>query len=445
MQASVEPGRAAPLGGALPIISGPARAPGPVPEVFAAPEPVPARVERPVPAPGAAPETETTFIAGADDGKTRIAVLLPLTGPNAPVGRALLNAAQIALFDFAGDRFVMLTHDTRGTPEGAADAARLAIGDGAKLIAGPLLASSVEAVKPIAAQADVPVIAFSSDRTVASPGVYTLGFLPGDQIRRVVRFARSRGIERFAALAPQNAYGAAVMAAYRDAVAESGGQLVTSRFYSPAAEGHDEIVKDLANYDQRRADLLAQRRELEGGTDEVSQRALKRLDRLQTIGDLPYEALLVADGGARLQAIAALLPFYDIDPAKIRMLGTGQWDVPGIGSEPALAGAWFAAPEPQAREDFEDQYEAVYGAKPPRLATLAYDAVALASVLGANGETDSLTPGALTDPAGFAGRDGIFRLRPGGETERGLAVLQVGPRGNRVVDPAPRTFEALTN
>ena len=110
---------------------------------------------------------------------------------------------------------------------------------------------------------------------------------------------------------------------------------------------------------------------------------------------------------------------------------------------PALVGGWYAAPDAAARRDFEQRFESVYGRRPPRLATLAYDAAALAAVLARNGGPAPFDPLALTNPNGFAGVDGIFRLRPEGLVERGLSVMEITPGGNRVIDPAPSSFQAL--
>lgn len=378
-------------------------------------------------------------------GAVRIAILLPLSGPQAHLGQGMLNAAQQAMFDFSDKNFELLPHDTRGTPEGAAEAAQLAIGDGAAIILGPLLAASVKAIKPAVAAAGIPAIAFSNDRGVAGNRVFTMGFLPGDQVKRVVRYARSRGIARFAALAPDNDYGSTVVEALYDAAAESGGEVTVVQFYNPHAKDYSGAVKRLANYETRRASLVFQRKELKAKDDELSKRALKRMETLQTLGDLPFEALLVADGGKRLQNIAAHLPFYDIDPAKVRMLGTGYWEVAGVGAEPALTGGWFAASPPALRGTFEAQYKKIYGRKPPRLATLAYDATALAAVLARADGGPDFSLEALTDANGFAGRDGIFRFRPSGIVERGLAVLRVGQKGSKVIEKAPTAFPSLTN
>jgi len=370
----------------------------------------------------------------------RVALLLPLSGPHAGLGKGLLNAAQMALFDFADDTFELLVHDTEGTPDGAVAAAARALGEGASLILGPLLSSSVRAVTPAARAAGVPVVAFSSDRLVAGDGIFTIGFYPEAEVHRVVDYARSRGLQRFAALVPDNEFGAAVVGALRQTAAAGGGTVARIQYYNPQSVDFAAVVRQLADYDSRRQALIQQRAELERRNDEVARRALRRLETMQTIGDLPFDALLVPEGGKRLQVIAAHLPFYDIDPARVRILGTGQWDEPGIGAEPALVGGWFAAPLPETRADFEKQYAEAYGRRPPRLGTLAYDATALAATL-ARAEGGARFDGeALTHPNGFSGRDGIFRLRRDGEADRGLAVLEVQRQGVRVVDPAPEVF-----
>ena len=426
------------------MVSGPRTPPPPTYAVTPVPRPaLPPLTQPEIPAQPA--QAETMTITAPDDGKVRVALLLPLSGAGAGVGQAMLNAAQMALFSFADDNFTLLTHDTRGTPEGAAEAAQLAIGDGAGLILGPLLADNVRSAASVARQAGVPVIAFSSDRTVAGNGVYTLGFLPRAQVERVIDFARDRGVTRFAALAPDNPYGRTVLDAFKTAVARTGAEIARLEVYNPDAQDFSAVVRDLADYEYRRATLLEQREALEGKEDEVSKAALARLETLQTMGDLPYDALFVADGGKRLQAIAALLPFYDIDPKKVRMLGTGQWDEPGIGAEPALVGGWYAAPPPNNRSGFEKEYAEIYGETPPRLATIAYDAAALAAILAQQPAETRFSAGLIANPNGFAGRDGIFRFLPDGTSERGLAVLQVRQRDAVVIDRAPATFQAATN
>ncbi len=338
-----------------------------------------------------------------------MALLLPLSGANAALGGAMLDAAQMALYDVADDTLELMPLDTQGSPQAAAAAAQGALAGGAKLIIGPLIAAEVAAVKPVARAGGVPVLAFSTSTQLAGDGTYLIGFLPREEIERVTAFAHAKGAGHFAALAPRTPYGEIAVDALRKAVAAQAAALDRVDFYDATVADPTPAAKAFAAAAQ--------------GAD----------------------AVLLPEGGARLKALAPLLAYYNIDPDKVHFLGTGLWDEPGIGGETALDGGWYAAPPPAARADFEKRFRDLYRHPPPRLATLAYDATALAAVLAHGAEGPHFSAAALTNPSGFAGIDGIFRLRADGLVQRGLAVLEVRRDGNAVIDPAPETFQAIGN
>ena len=338
----------------------------------------------------------------------RVGLLLPLSGAQAGLGKAMLKAAELALFDLGDQRFELLSYDTKGTPEGAEAAARTALGDGSRLLLGPLLSSSARAVAPVASAAGVPVVSFSSDRTVAGSGIYVLGFTPEAEVRRVMGHAADAGLTRIAVLAPQDAYGNAVVSEAKQVAPAIGVRLVRTQFYDPAGRDFGPAVEAIA--------------------------------RSQSGSSPPFDALLIADGGERLRAIGAQLPVHGVQQPTVRALGTGAWDDPTVGTEPALVGGWFAAPSPAYRESFQSQYRDAYGQQPPRLATLAYDATALAAVLAASPSYLPFDRSAIEDPKGFLGRDGIFRFGPDGVVQRGLAVLEVDRGGSHVISEPPNSF-----
>jgi len=234
----------------------------------------------------------------------------------------------------------------------------------------------------VARSAGIPMIAFSSDEKVAGNGVYVMGFTPETQIGRITSFAASRGIRRIAAILPFGAYGDRVEETLRAIAPAVGVDFAYVARYSTAdTQTLTPIVRRLADYDARHKALLEERQKYEGKTDPESVQALKRLENRDTIGDVDFDAVLIPEGGTALHAIAPLLAFFDIDPRKVRMLGTTQWDDPAVATEPSLVGAWFPAAPPAARRAFEDLYRKTYGEAPSRIAALAYDATALAAVI----------------------------------------------------------------
>lgn len=388
----------------------------------------------------------TTVIDGSNEGKVRVALLLPLSGRAEAIGQAMMNIATLAVFDLADDNFDLRPLDTQGTPEGARAAAERAVAEGAQLILGPLFSSSFSAVTPVARSAGINMIGFTNDLAVAAPGAFVMGFAPEQQVDRVVQQGLQAGHQRYAALLPSNAYGQRIAQALREAIRFRGGEVGDIVFYDPQAEDISGIVRELADYDERARELKRQQAELAGKEDALSKSVLKRLSNLDTVGDPDFDAILLAEGSARQRAIAALLPFYDIDPGRVRVMGTFLWDEdPSIGSEPALTGAWYAAPEPAGREDVWKSYRDVFGTAPPRLASLAYDATALAAVLAQNPSGPLFDAETLTTATGFQGTDGLFRFLPGGRSERGLAVLELTRARPAVVAPAPRNFNEVIN
>ena len=389
------------------------------------------------------PATDMDDAATAEEAQdaARVGLLLPLSGRYAEEGETLLRAAQLALFDTADEHFILLPRDTEGAAAGAERAARALLAEGVDLILGPLFAEGVNAIGTHARTHGVTVVAFSTDRAAAREGVYLLGHTPRAQIRRVFAHAAANGYQRIALLAPDTRYGTAVADEAWAAAALTGLSLTRVRTYAPDASDAAEVVRELAEYDRRTQTLKDERQTLARQDDAAARRRLKRLATLDTLGELPFDALLLADGGARLRQVAPLLPYYDIDPTKVRILGTGLWDDPASLGEPALVGGWFAGPDPAARRDFEARYDRVFGEPPGAIATLAYDATALAATLARAG--NAFGAQAMGNRGGFLGADGLFRFDDEGIAERGLAVFEVAGSGKTVVvSPAPARFDA---
>jgi ABC-type branched-subunit amino acid transport system substrate-binding protein len=341
-------------------------------------------------------------------GQVKVALILPLSaaGNAGLAGQAMRNAAEMALAEFNSPNVQLLVKDDAGSADGAQAAAQQALDQGAAIILGPLFAQSVSFVGRVARARNVPVIAFSTDASVAGPGVYLLSFLPESDVQRIVQHATTVGKRSFAALVPENPYGTVVEAAFRQDVARHGGQIVALEHYP-----HDKAA-------------------MAGPVRAVAQAAIRA------------EALFIPDGGDAVPDVAQMLVANGLNPRRIQLLGTGLWDDPRIYGTAALDGGWYAAPDAAGFRGFTARYRKRYNQDPVRTATLAYDAVALIAAL-VKTQPDPLqrfAPQVLTNPSGFTGIDGLFRFRSDGTNERGLAVLRVTPSGPQTVSPAPKSF-----
>jgi ABC-type branched-subunit amino acid transport system substrate-binding protein len=317
------------------------------------------------------------------------------------------NAAELAIAEFNNPDLQLLVKDDAGSPQGAQNAAQQAVSEGAEIILGPLFAQSVQAVGSVARSANKPVIAFSTDANAASRGVYLLSFLPETDVDRIVDYAISQGKRSFVALVPDNPYGSVVEAEFRQYVARKGGRVMALERYPADPARMQSAVQNIA----------------------------------QAAGSA--DALFLPGEGDAVPTVAQALATGGINLKRLQILGTGLWDDPRIFGSPVLAGGWYAGPDPNSPNNyraFAARYKARYGQDPARTATLSYDAVALVAALVKTQGPKGLNNDVLTNPSGFAGIDGVFRFRPEGTNQRGLAVLRVTPQGGQVIAPAPKAF-----
>ncbi len=350
-----------------------------------------------------------------------VAILLPLTGPNAEVGQALLRAAQLALDQPGAPK--LDARDTGGTPAGAADAAKSALAAGAGLILGPLTGSETAAVAPLAKAGGIPVLAFTSDAALAQPGVWALGVTPAQQVRRLVLAVQAEGKTRIAAVLPKNAFGDALARGLTAAAATAGLPEPKVVRYDNSFAALNAALKDASDYTARHGNANGRREPAEAA---------------QQAPPPPIDALLLGAAGESLGQAVPLLTFYDIGPEQVRILGPALW-AREASKLSSLAGAWYAAPDPAQHGVFEQRYAAKYNAPPRELVSLAYDAAGIARVAAESGD---FTPGALARPEGFAGADGLLALLPDGQVRRGLAIFEIDHGGSHIVQPAPQSLSA---
>jgi branched-chain amino acid transport system substrate-binding protein len=344
--------------------------------------------------------------SGERKQQVKVALLVPLSAQGHPgvIGKSLKQAAELALFEHDNPTVQLLVKDDKGTPEGARAAADEAVKAGARLILGPLFAKSASAVAPIARQANVPVVTFSTDRQVAGSGVYLLSYQPAPEVARVVAYTARQGKRRFAALVPDDAFGKVVAASFGEAVARAGGTVVALESYPATPNGVLEPM--------RRVSAAIQAGEAQGA---------------------PVDALFVPGGQEHVELVARLLPQAEIDTAKVKLIGSGGMDYSNAGRDARLVGAWYPAPDPRGFTEFSQKYAKSYGQAPPRIAALAYDAVSMAIALSA-ADGQSYGAAKLARASGFTGVDGAFRLLADGTTERSLAILEVQRFGSGVVE-----------
>ncbi|WP_118135859.1 penicillin-binding protein activator [Oceanicella sp. SM1341] len=361
---------------------------------------------------GTGPAASAGAAAIPMSGPVTVALMVPTGSSDAErnaIGEGLVNAAQMAKADLSGTPIDLRIYETGGDAARARAAAERAVSEGAKIIVGPLFGASAQAVGPVAQRAGLKVLTFSTNPAAAGGNVFLLGQTAETEADRMLSYVSSTGRRTVSVFSPDTPTGQAAASAVRAAAGRHNLQLVQSSSYPRSFRGIQDQAQVFAN-------------------------------------GVTAEALVLPDGGQGLASLAAFLAFYGVNPQETKFTGLGQWNSASTAREASLKGGWFVAPDPDLFNTFATRYQSLYGAPPSPVTSLAYDGIAAVGALirdaRAAQDPDAFSAERITDPNGFIGVTGVFRLRSDGMIDRALAVMEVDDNGFRVIDPAPRGFGA---
>ena len=340
----------------------------------------------------------------------RVALLVPQSDPGAAsIARDLENAARLAIADLGDANIELAVYDTAGSPATAAAQAQRAVDEGAGIILGPLRGEVAVEASKVVADEGINVMSFSNNASIAGGNLFVLGPTFNNTADRLMAYASRQGRSNVAILHSDDVPGQFGKNAIQQAAARTGVTVAAVQSYPLTLEGVTGAAQSMGSVVSG------------SGADSV---------------------FITTDAtNAAMPVLLQVMPENGLNPAEVQYIGLTRWDVkPELFNLPGAEGAWFTLPNQSMQASFTQRYSARYGAAPHPLAGLAFDGIAAIGALVEQGRNDALTRAALTQSAGFQGTGGVFRLRPDGTNQRGLAVATVRNNQMVILDPAPASF-----
>lgn len=342
----------------------------------------------------------------------RIALLLPLSGNNQAIGKSLLDAATLALFEQQRSDIFLVPIDTKNSSADAENAAKQAISSNVEIVIGPVFGQTTQEVAAILTP-QVPVVSFSNDFRLTNQNLFLLGISSLSSLEQLLNYAQKQGKEHFFALLPDDVFGhTAADILNRNIRAANNGNYSFSAQYYPTKATESALPNSI----------------------------LELQNNLNSAQNKNTQALFFPEGGERLTQASPYLRELQASNPNLQIIGSSLWDRENLQNIATLDNAWFNTPEPTNLKSFEQRFKDNFGYAPHRLSSLAYDAIALSAHLTALHPQGKITREAFFDQRGFSGTNGIFRFRPDGSNERGLTIMQSRNGNSATIQPAPKRF-----
>lgn len=360
--------------------------------------------------------------------KVKVAVLVPLSGKSKELGAAIVNSITLSLFENDQNNDVELVlFDSKDDPSDALTAIKEIAAQNIKVVIGPIFSTSTQSIAKIAKDNNITLLSFSNNQDLMNkPSVFLMGFLPEQQVERIVSYSISRGKNNFAILAPNNQYGITFSSLIKTMVKKKDGNFITSGLYLNNSDLDKTVKKTLDAYI-------------------ISSRAASKGKAAANDGDKIYaDVILVPESGSALFKAASSISKNNNNEREIQIIGSSSWDDASTLNDSNLIGAWFPAPAPEKYREFEKKYYQIYGKYPPRISSIAYDAIiAVIKTIPQSRNRDLKASDFVnyrSNKNAFEGIDGTFRFLPNGLVQRNFAVLQVGSGKFDTIDSPSTMF-----
>ena len=349
--------------------------------------------------------------------KLKIGVLLPLTGKYSYIGQSLLDTMQLVIYENKDINSELFIKDTKANPSLAKKATKELVNEGVDVILGPFFSRSLKESFKIAKYKNIPIISFSNDFHVKDRGVYVMGFEPEKQINKITEYTIKKKYTRFAALLPNTKYGKRVLNTYRKTLKKNKLEISKVELYDFNTTNIEKNIQNLVGLDKNPQIEI---------DEETGENPIEKFDP-------GFDVLLLIETGNLLSETVALLTYYGVDFAKVKLIGTGEWYVDNIGAEPGLLGAWFVAPNPKLWKNFNKKFFKIYNYEPIRLSSLAHDSLkSIIEIISKNDNLYELNYNDFESTYGFTGIDGDFKFLSDGTVERKLSILEIKEKSFKV-------------
>ena len=352
-----------------------------------------------------------------------VGLMLPLSGEHYQIGQSLLNSAQLAITKTGNKKIVFHLVDTGNDEKLLTDIYELLEQD-MNIFIGPIFSNKVRQIKEIIKDKNIPIISLSNNSNLKDKGLYIFGLTLEDEINELLNFSYQNNLKKYAVILPKNEFGIRVEKELNKFKSVNDLSSFKFIFYNTNSPDFYAVSKNISNYEERKMNLENKIKSLEKENSEIAKKELKKLKKLDTYGELNFEAIIIfAQNFKEVSNFSTILPYYDVDPKKIQFIGNSVWYKSQALKEPGMANGYFTSLDLKNRKIFEESYISVFDSKPHALATLTYDIVGLISSL--HNEENSFTVNKLYNSQGFVGIDGWFKILPDGKVLRKPKIYRI--------------------
>ena len=337
------------------------------------------------------------------DKKIRIGLLVPLTGKYSQIGQSIIKSTQLAINKINNPSIEIIPKDTKSDPRitlaAAKELSRLDI----RIVIGPVFNENLIYLDELS---ELTFLSLTNKNNNDSKNIISAGINATSQLNAIKKFIKLNEIKKTIFLTPDVSYKNEI----KQAISISKIKLIKKYTYDTNPTKLTQQIEKITNYKRRKQNLKDEIKRIEKSDESNKERLIERLKKKDTLGNVKFDSLIIADFDESLKSVTTSLLYTDISPEEKYYITLNQWFDESLLKEKSSQPIYFPSVNKKNYEEFSSEYFEIYNHYPNQLSFLSFDLIGLVYYLIL--QNDSVIDEKIFQKKKlFKGKVGIFEIK----------------------------------
>ena len=303
--------------------------------------------------------------------KIKIGLVIPLSGENKELGQTILKSVRLAINDINDNRIVIVPKDNQSDPNKTLEVSKELYKEGIKIIIGPIFKKNTFKLNQLSD--DLIFLSFTNKIDESQKNILSAGVNSVSQFNAIKKFQSLNKIERSYLLAPNTS----AIEEIKTGVKKSRIKLKDKFYYDPDPTLITKQIEEITRYRIRKQNLEDEVKRVENSNEANKEKKLAQLKKLDTIGGINFDSVIIADFEEDLKSVATSLIYTDIPPTRVTYITLNQWFDKSLLNESMIQPIYFPSVNYENYIDYLDNYYNKFQSSSNQIAFLSYDLTGL--------------------------------------------------------------------
>ena len=302
--------------------------------------------------------------------KIKIGLLVPITGQHSEIGKSIIKSVRLAINKIDNPLIEILPRDTQSNPLITLRKAKELNEIGVKIIIGPVFNKNLIYLDEIK---DVIFLSLTNKIVNNPKNIISTGINSGSQFNTISKFQKINEIEKTIILIPKENYKEEI----EKAIQQSKIKVNKVHYYESDPTKLTNQIEEITKYFQRKQNLENEIKRLEKSNKPNKKREIEDLKKLDTLGKVDFDAIIISDFDESLKSITTSLLYTDVSPKDVYFITLNQWFDESLLKETSSQPIYFPSINKENYDYFIKTYHETFNEYPNQLSFLSYDLIGL--------------------------------------------------------------------